>query len=165
MEKQKNRRLVELLIQECILNTIRSNIPIEEIIRSYMDETTETDVIEKIEEEVVQEKIDLKTLEKEMEEVRQNELVAVPKIEKIIEPQRGGDERVENNEVKDETDQVKDLIESMKQDSDILKNVQSPPTTPPSNSQDDVGSDSDTDSIVFDNDDEISLSGFDIQEL
>ena len=165
LEKQKNRRLVELLVQECILNTIRSNIPIEEIIRSYMDETTETDVIEKIEEEVVQEKIDLKTLEKEMEEVRQNELVAVPKIENIIEPQRGGDERVENNEVKDETNEVKDLIESMKQDSDILKNVQSPPTTPPSNSQDDGGSDSDTDSIVFDNDDEISLSGFDIQDI
>ena len=58
----------------------------------------------------------------------------------------------------------------MKQDSDILKNIQSPPTTPPSNSQDDssvndTGSDSDTDSIVFDNDDEISLSGFDIQEI
>ena len=58
----------------------------------------------------------------------------------------------------------------MKQDSDILKNVQSPPTTPPSNSRDDssvndTGSDSDTDSIVFDNDDEISLSGFDIQEI
>ena len=86
LEKQKNRRLVELLVQECILNTIRSNIPIEEIIRSYMDETTETDVIEKIEEEVIQEKIDLKTLEKEMEEVRQNELIAVPKVENIVEP-------------------------------------------------------------------------------
>lgn len=166
LEKQKNRRLVELLVQECILNTIRSNIPIEEIIRSYMDETTETDVIEKIEEEVVQEKIDLKTLEKEMEEVRQNELVAVPKLENIVEPQiRGGGENEENT-----NNEVKDLIESMKQDSDILKNVQSPPTTPPSNSQDDssvndTGSDSDTDSIVFDNDDEISLSGFDIQEI
>ena len=166
LEKQKNRRLVELLVQECILNTIRSNIPIEEIIRSYMDETTETDIIEKIEEEVVQEKIDLKTLEKEMEEVRQNELVAVPKLESIVEPQIGGNGENEENT----NNEVKDLIESMKQDSDILKNVQSPPTTPPSNSRDDssvndTGSDSDTDSIVFDNDDEISLSGFDIQEI
>ena len=166
LEKQKNRRLVELLVQECILNTIRSNIPIEEIIRSYMDETTETDVIEKIEEEVVQEKIDLKTLEKEMEEVRQKELVVVPKVENIVEPQIGGGGENDENT----NNEVKDLIESMKQDSDILKNVQSPPTTPPSKSQDDssvndTGSDSDTDSIVFDNDDEISLSGFDIQEI
>jgi hypothetical protein len=171
LEKQKNRRLVELLVQECILNTIRSNIPIEEIIRSYMDETTETDVIEKIEEEVVQEKIDLKTLEKEMEEVRQKELVVVPKVENIVEPHHGGGENNETNSNQENTNnEVKDLIESMKQDSDILKNIQSPPTTPPSNSQDDssvndTGSDSDTDSIVFDNDDEISLSGFDIQEI
>jgi len=166
LEKQKNRRLVELLVQECILNTIRSNIPIEEIIRSYMDETTETDVIEKIEEEVVQEKIDLKTLEKEMEEVRQNELVVMPKLENIV-----GGENIETGINQENTNnEVKDLIESMKQDSDILKNIQSPPTTPPSNNQDDnsvndTGSDSDTDSIVFDNDDEISLSGFDIQEI
>lgn len=166
LEKQKNRRLVELLVQECILNTIRSNIPIEEIIRSYMDETTETDVIEKIEEEVVQEKIDLKTLEKEMEEVRQNELVVMPKLENIV-----GGENIETSINQENTNnEVKDLIESMKQDSDILKNIQSPPTTPPANNQDDnsvndTGSDSDTDSIVFDNDDEISLSGFDIQEI
>jgi phage terminase small subunit len=169
LEKQKNRRLVELLVQECILNTIRSNIPIEEIIRSYMDETTETDVIEKIEEEVVQEKIDLKTLEKEMEEVRQNELVVMPKLENIVESQsKGGGENIETGINQENTNnEVKDLIESMKQDSDILKNIQSqsPPTTPPSNNQDDMGSDSDTDSIVFDNDDEISLSGFDIQEI
>jgi len=166
LERQKNRRLVELLVQEWILNTIRSNIPIEEIIRSYMDETTETDVIEKIEEEVVQEKIDLKTLEKEMEEVRQNELVVMPKLENIV-----GGENIETGISQENTNnEVKDLIESMKQDSDILKNIQSPPTTPPSNNQDDnsvndTGSDSDTDSIVFDNDDEISLSGFDIQEI
>jgi hypothetical protein len=160
LEKQKNRRLVELLVQECILNTIRSNIPIEEIIRSYMDETTENDVIEKIEEEVIQEKIDLKTLEKEMDEVKQSQII-VPKLENIVEPQSGGGIESQENT----NNEVKDLIESMKQDSDILKNVQSPPTSPSSNNQDDNASDSDTDSIVFDNDDEISLSGFDIQEI
>lgn len=163
LEKQKNRRLIELLVQECILNTIRSNIPIEEIIRSYMDETTETDVIEKIEEEIVQERIDLKTLEKEMDEVRQRETV-VPKLENIVEPKGGGGNNESLVGIEETTsNEVKDLIESM-------KNVQSPPTTPPSNNQDDsvvndTGSDSDTDSIVFDNDDEISLSGFDIEEI
>jgi hypothetical protein len=180
LEKQKNRRLVELLVQECILNTIRSNIPIEEIIRSYMDETTETDVIEKIEEEVLQERIDLKTLEKEMGEVRQSQIV-VPKSEYIIEPQKVGHKEgggIEDNSI----NEVKELIESMKQDNDILNNIQNPPVisppnttqspsvTPPPNNQDDssvndTGSDSDTDSIVFDNDDEISLSGFDIEEI
>jgi hypothetical protein len=169
LEKQKNRRLVELLVQECILNTIRSNIPIEEIIRSYMDETTETDVIEKIEEEVVQEKIDLKSLEKEMDEVKQNQIV-IPKLENKIEPQKGvdvgGGIGIEDNSI----NEMKELIESMKQDNDITNNVQSQPVTPQTANQDDssvndTGSDSDTDSIVFDNDDEISLSGFDIEEI
>lgn len=162
LEKQKNRRLIELLVQECILNTIRSNIPIEEIIRSYMDETTETDVIEKIEEEIIQEKIDLKTLEKEIDDVRQHETV-VPKLENIVEPKSGGNNESLAGIEETTSNEVKDLIESM-------KNVQSPPTTPSSNNQDDIfvndtGSDSDTDSIVFDNDDEISLSGFDIEEI
>jgi hypothetical protein len=163
LEKQKNRRLIELLVQECILNTIRSNIPIEEIIRSYMDETTETDVIEKIEEEVVQEKIDLKTLEKEMDEVRQRETV-VPKLENIVEHHKGGNtETIDEQEQSNNNSEVKDLIESMKQD-----NIQNHTISSPNNQEDSSvndGSDSDTDSIVFDNDDEISLSGFDIEEI
>lgn len=163
LEKQKNRRLIELLVQECILNTIRSNIPIEEIIRSYMDETTETDVIEKIEEEVVQEKIDLKTLEKEMDEVRQRETV-VPKLENIVEQNKGGNtETIDEKEQSNNSNEVKDLIESMKQD-----NIQNHTISSPNNQEDtslNDGSDSDTDSIVFDNDDEISLSGFDIEEI
>jgi hypothetical protein len=186
LEKQKNRRLIELLVQECILNTIRSNIPIEEIIRSYMDETTETDVIEKIEEEVVQEKIDLKTLEKEMESVRQKE-ISLPKTENIIEPQRGGTPKVDDVENNDINNEVRGLIESMKQDNDILNNTQPSNTTntEPSNTTNtqpknkdnnslnevfsdtgsDAGSGSDTDSIIFDNDDTISLSAFDIEDI
>lgn len=158
LDKQKNRRLIEILIQECILNTIRSNIPIEEIIRSYMDETTETDIVEKIEEQVVQEKIDLKTLEEKLEEVKQPvETTPIPTPTLQI---------PETIDTPSEVNEVKDLIESMKQDSEIFNNL---PTSPLSTSQDggsvnEVASDSDTDSIAFD-DDEISLSAFDIEEI
>ena len=38
---QKNDRELELIIQECILTTIRESIPTEEIIRAYMDESVE----------------------------------------------------------------------------------------------------------------------------
>jgi hypothetical protein len=128
-----------------------------------MDETTETDVIEKIEEEVVQEKIDLKTLEKEMDEVRQRETV-VPKLENIVEHHKGGNtETIDEQEQSNNNSEVKDLIESMKQD-----NIQNHTISSPNNQEDSSvndGSDSDTDSIVFDNDDEISLSGFDIEEI
>jgi len=51
---QKHHRELELIIQECILNTIRESIPVESILRAYMDETFEEDVVEEIKEEVIE---------------------------------------------------------------------------------------------------------------
>ena len=51
---QKNYREVEIIVQECILNTLRESIPVEAILKAYMDETVEEDVIEEIKEEVIQ---------------------------------------------------------------------------------------------------------------
>ena len=53
LQIQKNAREVELIIKECILNTIRDSIPIESILRAYMDETEEQDVEVKEVEEVL----------------------------------------------------------------------------------------------------------------
>jgi hypothetical protein len=44
LQTQKNAREVELIIKECILNTIRDSVPVESILRAYMDETEEQDV-------------------------------------------------------------------------------------------------------------------------
>jgi hypothetical protein len=55
---QKNSRELEILVQECILTTIRESIPTEEIIRAYMDEAIEIDeevTIEPLAEPVVEE--------------------------------------------------------------------------------------------------------------
>jgi hypothetical protein len=41
---QKNNREVEITIKECILNAIRDSVPVEHILRAYMDETEEQDV-------------------------------------------------------------------------------------------------------------------------
>jgi hypothetical protein len=41
LTEQKNRREFELIVQECILSTIRESIPTEAIIRAYMDESVE----------------------------------------------------------------------------------------------------------------------------
>jgi hypothetical protein len=41
LQIQKNGRELEVIIQECILTTIRESIPTEAIIRAYMDETVE----------------------------------------------------------------------------------------------------------------------------
>lgn len=49
--KQKNNREVEMIVQECILNTIRDSIPVETILKCYMDETNEEDITEEVKEE------------------------------------------------------------------------------------------------------------------
>ena len=50
----KNHRELEIIVQECILNTLRESIPVEAILKAYMDETVEEDVIEEIKEEIIQ---------------------------------------------------------------------------------------------------------------
>jgi hypothetical protein len=51
LQIQKNNREFEIIVQECILATIRESIPTEDIIRAYTDESIE------VEEEVVVENI------------------------------------------------------------------------------------------------------------
>jgi len=57
LQVQKNYRELEIIVQECILNTLRESIPVEAILKAYMDETIEEDVIEEIKEEITHEPI------------------------------------------------------------------------------------------------------------
>jgi hypothetical protein len=57
LQIQKNYRELEIIVQECILNTLRESIPVEAILKAYMDETVEEDVIEEIKEQVIEEPI------------------------------------------------------------------------------------------------------------
>jgi hypothetical protein len=54
LHTQRNNREFEIIVKECIYNTIRDNIPVEELIKMYLEETIE-DVVEVTEnEEVIQ---------------------------------------------------------------------------------------------------------------
>jgi hypothetical protein len=55
LQTQKHNRELEIIVQECILNTIRESIPVEAILKAYMDETVEEDVSEEIKEEYIDE--------------------------------------------------------------------------------------------------------------
>jgi hypothetical protein len=50
LEQQKHNREFELLVQTCIMNTIRDKIPVETILRQFIDETQEVEVskVEKV---------------------------------------------------------------------------------------------------------------------
>lgn len=55
LQIQKHNRELELIIKECILNTVRETMPIEAILRAYMDETEDHSV--DVKEEVVEEQV------------------------------------------------------------------------------------------------------------
>lgn len=44
LQTQRNRRDIEVIVQECIMNAMRDTIPIEKLLKSYMDPTIEEDV-------------------------------------------------------------------------------------------------------------------------
>jgi len=56
LQKQKNMRECELICKECLLNVIRESMPVEKILRAYLDETTEEEVIEEKVTEIVDSK-------------------------------------------------------------------------------------------------------------
>ena len=44
LQAQRNRREIEIIVQECIMNSMRDTIPIEKLLKIYMDPTIEEDV-------------------------------------------------------------------------------------------------------------------------
>ena len=54
LQIQKHNRELEIIVQECILNAVRDSIPVESILRAYMDETVEEDIVEEIKEQVIE---------------------------------------------------------------------------------------------------------------
>jgi hypothetical protein len=66
LQHQKNMRECETIIRECILKVVRDSMPIEKILRAYIDETEEEEIIEEkiekpeseVEEIVVEQTVD-----------------------------------------------------------------------------------------------------------
>ena len=72
LDIQKNNRELELITKESILNSIRESIPIELLLKKYLDESEETDVTveEKREEVIDKEAIEVQR-EKAVEEIKE----------------------------------------------------------------------------------------------
>ena len=65
---QKNMREAELMCQESVLQVIRENMPVEKILRAYIDETVDEEIIEETIEKQVTE-LEKKKIEEELETV------------------------------------------------------------------------------------------------
>lgn len=95
LQIQKHNRELELIIKECILNTVRESIPVDSLLRAYMDETEEQDV----EVKEVEEKIIVKAPEKPKEQLPaiEDPIVAAPVI--ISEPPVFSSDRIQFSDV------------------------------------------------------------------
>lgn len=74
LQIQKHNRELEIIVQECILNTLRESIPVEAILKAYMDETIEEDVVEEVKEQIIDEPI--KVREPVVGEINNNQHIA-----------------------------------------------------------------------------------------
>ena len=62
LQIQKNNRECEILCNECILNVVRDSMPIEKILRAYIDQTEEEEIIN---EKTIEKKIEPESTESE----------------------------------------------------------------------------------------------------
>jgi hypothetical protein len=93
LQMQKHRREMEIMIQECILTTIRDSIPTESIIRAYLDENEEEEheeIIEPIpEEELI---VDGKT--ETIEEATPTEQAKIDDLPQVLSVENVNDDKV-----------------------------------------------------------------------
>ena len=126
LQKQKNNRELELLVKEAILNTIRDNIPVEHILRVYIDETEEEQ--EETDEEIV--KKEVQKLEKE-KQLLKNEREAIEtkqelennnKLESsnIEHAKKDLTEEIKINVTESDGDKLDKIAQTIKKDNDKL---------------------------------------------
>tara|TARA_B100001094_G_scaffold61_1_gene61 strand:+ start:4641 stop:5780 length:1140 start_codon:yes stop_codon:yes gene_type:complete len=73
LQYQKNMRECELLCKESILEVIRNSIPVEKILRSYIDETVDEEVIQEIVEKEIEKEVEEKQEASNKEETNKEE--------------------------------------------------------------------------------------------
>ena len=73
LDVQKHNREIELIVKECILCAIRDTIPLEEILRSYLDEVIEENV--EVQEEIIPIESDDTKNENENDIVKQDAMI------------------------------------------------------------------------------------------
>ena len=91
LQYQKNLRETELICKECILEVIRDSMPVDKILRAYIDETVDEEIVEEtIEENLTPEEAEKeaeneskKAAEKEAEKKKEEEETSVEKVELV----------------------------------------------------------------------------------
>ena len=100
LETQKRNREFEHIVQTCIMNTIRDRIPIETLLRQYIDETQEIETV-KVEKVVKSAEVrnDVKEVKNEVKEVRNDDKDVRNEVRNDVKEfkMKENEESVENN--------------------------------------------------------------------
>ena len=112
LDYQKNMRECDILCRESILNVIRESMPIENILRAYMDETIHEEIIE----ETLEKQVDNEEAEDMLEEVKKNleksSETTINKIDNEINIE--SPELKKNEETKEAADAAKEAADAAK---------------------------------------------------
>jgi len=82
LQIQKHNRELEMIIKECILNTVRESIPVDSLLRAYMDETEEQDVeVKEVEEKVL---VKAPPKKQQQQQQQQQQQASLPPIDEPI---------------------------------------------------------------------------------
>ena len=96
LKSQKNNREIELLCQESILQVTRDSMPIEKILRAYIDKTVDEEVLEETIEKTVEENV-AKQMEDELYKAEENGKIASDDTNKITKNDLAKNKTIEDN--------------------------------------------------------------------
>lgn len=111
LDIQRNNRDLEIIVKECLMDTIRESVPVDRILRAYMDETEEQDVETK--EEIIEEPVTVEVPDDLVKQDQEPEQELEKKVEKDN----------EEKESKKELDSAQIKINKIEEASKKLENV------------------------------------------
>ena len=123
LQIQKHHREIELIVREEILNSIRDNIPVEDILKVYLDESIEEDIQVEEKEEIIS------TDPVEETEALDDEVSEEKKEEKEDKKEKPHEEKLEIEPLEDPKESIKfnDIDEAIGVDK-IIEEIEAPKT-------------------------------------
>lgn len=152
LQYQKNMRECEILCKESVLEVIRNSIPVEKILRSYIDETVDEEVVQEIVEKEIEKEVEQPVPQEEVkqddseefsktpilklekndttEELQLNDDKQIETVSETVSESDGHQDNVINNDSKkigisfNDVDSVLDMGTNKEEDVDAPKNIE-----------------------------------------
>ena len=121
LQYQKNMRECEILCKESILEVIRNSIPVEKILRSYIDETVDEEVVQEIVEKEIEKEVEKEDINNSVEkqEKKEEEFSKTP----ILKLEKNTEElQLDSDKPKEEED-VKKVISNTDNDEELNDDI------------------------------------------